>query len=113
MPHGEYRFMSNDPQLLHRLDSAYTLLRSQERFTSIQNKWFYPEREDSGIPSWVWTAAAILTLLVLALLVYNAFYRRKERQITQLVRSNNSRLAQTLRARCASGPTTPSTTRSP
>ena len=52
--HGEYKFMSNNRHLLHRIDSVYTVLRSEDRLQPIQNKWFYPEHKDSGIPSWIW-----------------------------------------------------------
>jgi hypothetical protein len=48
--HGEYKFMSNNPALLHQLDSVFMQLRAKDKLQPIQNKWFYPERTDSGIP---------------------------------------------------------------
>ena len=50
MPHSEYRFMANNPQLLALMDSTYAVLRAQDRLQELQNKWFYPERKDTGIP---------------------------------------------------------------
>ena len=91
--HGEYKFMSNNPRLLQRIDSVYTILRSQDRLTSIQNKWFYPERQDSGIPSWVWRLAILLALGALASLIYYVIYRQRERKMKMLLHNDNNRLA--------------------
>ena len=44
IPHGEYKFMSNNPRLLQQVDSVFSLLNSTGRLQPIQNKWFYPER---------------------------------------------------------------------
>ena len=49
VPHGEYKFMANNSRLLHQLDSVYSQLQSSGRLQAIQNKWFYPERKDTGI----------------------------------------------------------------
>ena len=91
--HGEYKFMSNNPRLLQRIDSVYTILRSQDRLTSIQNKWFYPERQDSGIPSWVWRLAILLALGALASLIYYVIYRQREKKMKMLLHHDNNRLA--------------------
>ena len=91
--HGEYKFMSNNPRLLQRIDSVYTILRSQDRLTPIQNKWFYPERQDSGIPSWIWRLAILLALGALASLIYYAIYRQREKKMKQLLYNDNNRLA--------------------
>ncbi len=91
--HGEYKFMSNNPHLLQRIDSVYSILRSQDRLTSIQNKWFYPERQDSGIPSWVWRLAILLALGALASLIYYVIYRKREKKIKKLLYYDNNRMA--------------------
>ena len=91
--HGEYKFMSNNPQLLQRIDSIYTILRSQDRLQPIQNKWFYPERQDTGIPSWVWQLAIVLALGALASLIYYAVYRQRENKIKRLLHNDNNRMA--------------------
>ena len=62
--HGEYRFMSNNQVLLNRIDSIYTQLNSEGQFQAIQNKWFYPDRVDSGIPTWIWYVALVLILVI-------------------------------------------------
>ena len=94
--HGEYKFMSNNPHLLQRIDSVYSILRSQDRLTHIQNKWFYPERQDTGIPSWVWKLAILLALGVLASLIYYVIYRKREKKIKKLLYYDNNRMAQIL-----------------
>lgn len=70
MPHGEYKFMSNDQRLLDRLDSVYSVLDSSEKLTSLRNKWFYPDRKETGIPSWTWYITWFLGVLAVAMLVY-------------------------------------------
>ena len=96
-PHGEYRFMSNDSVLLHRLDSVYAYICSTERLVPIQNKWFYPERTETGAPKWIWYVAAVVAVLLLLLLYTQAMLRIRERRMTKLVAQHNRRLALILR----------------
>ena len=79
LPYGEYKFFSNDHHLLAQMDSVYNLLRANDRLTPIQNKWFYPERRDSGIPAWIWQVIYLLAVVALFFLFYyiliiNVFY---------------------------------------
>ncbi len=98
MPHGEYKFMSNNPHLLARLDSIYTVLNSANKFTEIQNKWFYPERSEKKIALWVWYVTSVAAIIILLFLVYAINYRTKEHRITKLNNKNNQRLALILEA---------------
>lgn len=98
MPHGEYKFMSNNPHLLARLDSVYTALNSSERLTSIQNKWFYPERNDNTIPEWTWYIIAGVGGLSLLSIIYFINYRIKAYQFSKLNNRTNKRLALILEA---------------
>lgn len=98
MPHGEYKFMSNNPQLLARLDSIYTVLNSADKFTEIQNKWFYPERNEKKIASWIWRVSAISGVIILLFLIYAINYRVKERQLLKLTKKLNQRLGLILEA---------------
>lgn len=91
--HGEYKFMSNNPRLLHQMDSVYSILNAEGSLQPIQNKWFYPEKKDTGIPSWIWMVIAALLLFTLVSLLFYAGYRRKERRMTKTLRSSNRRLA--------------------
>lgn len=93
MQHGEYKFMSNNPRLLQQLDSVYTILRSEDRLLPMQNKWFYPERQDSGIPAWVWKVAILLVITTLAMVAYYLVYRVREKQMTKAVKKSNKRLS--------------------
>lgn len=97
MPHGEYKFMSNDTVLLHRLDSAYAALCSSERIQPILNKWFYPERVSSGIPGWVRYVVAVIGLLVFFLFYYVIMLRFREKKMSRLIDKHNQRLALILR----------------
>jgi len=91
--HGEYKFMSNNPRLLHQMDSVYSILNAEGSLQPIQNKWFYPEKKDTGIPSWIWMVIAALLLFTLVSLLFYAGYRRKEHRMTKTLRSSNRRLA--------------------
>ena len=91
--HGEYKFMSNNPRLLQQFDSVYTFLRSEDRLQSIQNKWFYPEREEEGVPAWVWWVIVFLTLIILCTLIYYVIYRIREKMMRKAVSKSNNRLA--------------------
>ena len=93
IPHGQYKFMSNNLQLLHRLDSVYTILNSTGQLQPIQNKWFYPERRETGIPDWIWWLVGILLFVTLMTLVYYAVYWRQEKKMTREIRRSNNRLA--------------------
>lgn len=98
MPHGEYKFMSNNPQLLVRLDSIYTELNSANKFTEIQNKWFYPERNEKKIDSWIWYVIWIGSVIIALFLIYAINYRTKERQLLKLTKKYNQRLGLILEA---------------
>ena len=45
MPHGEYKFMSNDQHLLDLLDDELADLNITEKIKPLQDKWFYPDRQ--------------------------------------------------------------------
>ena len=93
MPSGEYKFMSTDPYLLSRLDSVYTDLFSTDELQALQNKWFYPEYTETGIPSWVWHVAGLLGAIALGLLLSLLIYRRREQKMTRLLQQSNARLS--------------------
>lgn len=98
MPHGQYRFMSADTSLLDRLDSAYkSLSMNGSRMEKMQNKWFYPEQQESGIPSWVWLVTGGIGLLALILLLLNMFYRYRERKMSTIIMQDTNRLSHILR----------------
>ena len=94
--HGEYKFLSNDPRLLEQIDSVFAVLNSAGRLQPIQNKWFYPERKDTGIPSWVWYVIAALLVAIISFLIYYVSYRLYERKIKNTVERSNKRLSQIL-----------------
>ena len=93
MPYGEYKFMSLNQKLLDRIDSAYVALKAANKLQPIQNKWFYPERHDTGIPAWVWYLAIFLSIIAILLVIYYFVFRAREQRLTQSVRKINDRLA--------------------
>ena len=95
--HGEYKFMSNNQHLLDQLDSVYTLLNSRGSLQPIQNKWFYPDHVDTGIPTWIWKVVGVMLALVVATLVYYVVYRLRERKVKRTITRSNDRLSLILR----------------
>ena len=93
IPAGEYRFMSNNPELLADIDSVYALLQARDQLTPLQNKWFYPDRVNTGMPVWVWYIAAILIILVLLYFIYYIWLHQQERKVTAITRKANARLS--------------------
>ena len=93
MQHGQYKFVSNDTRLLEVLDSVYVKLTAEGRLTPIQNKWFYPEMQDTVISPWVWTLAATILAIILIALAYAVTYRREANKIQRSNRHDNQRLA--------------------
>ena len=93
IPHGVYKFMSNNHQLLNQLDSVYSILLAEERLQPIQNKWFYPERTETGIPSWIWKLAAGLAALAIVSLLYFLFYHFQEKRVSENLNRRNNRLS--------------------
>lgn len=93
LPYGEYKFFSNDQHLLSQLDSVYSALRANDRLIPIQNKWFYPERKETGIPSWIWYLIAILAIAAFGFFIYYIIYKVRERKMTKEIRRSNDRLS--------------------
>ena len=97
LPYGEYKFFSNDHHLLNQLDSVYAQLRANDRLTPIQNKWFYPERKETGIPSWIWDLIVIIAAIAMGIVIYFIIYKVRENKMTREVRMKNQRLGQILK----------------
>ena len=93
LPFGEYKFYSNDHHLLAQLDSVYAMLRATDKLTDIQNKWFYPEKQDTGIPSWIWNLVAVLAAISVGAILYYIIYKVRERKMTNELKRSNDRLS--------------------
>ena len=93
MPHGEYKFMSNNQQLLDKLDELYSKLYTADKLTPLQNKWFYPEREKPSTPKWIWYLSGVAILLFIIGVVYFTSYRLQNRRIMRANHKLNRRLA--------------------
>lgn len=93
MPHGEYKFMSNNQQLLDKLDEAYTRLYTNDKIQPLQDKWFYPERQHKEEPKWLWYLLGGGLLLLVFMAVYGISYRIQNRKIRLENVKRNNRLA--------------------
>lgn len=103
MAYGEYHFMSNDSVLLQKLDSVYEELTASEEILAIRQKWFYPEVRESEAGQWIWYVIQTLLAVVVFFIMYNVYYRYKERktkkeylrqttQLELLLKSGNCRI---------------------
>ena len=93
MPHGSYRFMSNDQHLLDLLDDAYAKLYMAGKITPLQEKWFYPEHQESEALRWVWYLTAMAGLLLLIAILYILSNWIQNRRVTVASNKLNRRLA--------------------
>ena len=93
MPHGEYKFMSNNQQLLDKLDEAYTRLYTNDKIQPLQDKWFYPERQNMEEPKGLWYLLGGGLLLLVFMAVYGISYRIQNRKIRLENVKRNNRLA--------------------
>ena len=93
MQHGQYKFMSNDTHLLDLLDNTYTRLYSEDKIIPLQDKWFYPEREEEVVKPWMWYTIGGSILLLLFMSIYGITYRIQARKLTELNLKHNKRLA--------------------
>lgn len=93
MPHGEYKFMSNNQQLLEKLDEAYTRLYTNDKIQPLQDKWFYPERQNMDEPTGMWYLLGGGLLLLVFMVVYVISYRIQDRKIRLENIKRNNRLA--------------------
>lgn len=93
MQHGQYKFMSNDQRLLDQLDEAYTRLYSDDQLTPIQNKWFYPERQEKTTAPWILWFGGASALLLLVFTIYAITYSMQARRLNNMNSLRNKRLA--------------------
>ena len=93
MPHGEYKFMSNNQQLLDKLDEAYTRLYANDKIQPLQDKWFYPERQINEEPKGLWYLLGGGLLLLVFMAVYGISYRIQNQKIKLENIKRNNRLA--------------------
>ncbi len=93
MQHGQYKFMSHDQQLLDKLDEAYTHLYSNNQLTPIQNKWFYPERQEKTIETWIMWLVGASALLLFIFAIYGITYAVMARNLNKSNKKRNKRLA--------------------
>ena len=93
MPHGEYKFMSNDQHLLNLLDDTYSDLYMDDEITPLQNKWFYPDHETKATQDWVWYLTGLALLLLALAIAYIISFRLQNRRVTKANEKLNRRLA--------------------
>ena len=81
MPHGEYKFMSNDQRLLNLLDDTYSDLYINDEITPLQDKWFYPDHESKATQDWVWYLTGLALLLLAMAVAYVISFRLQNRRV--------------------------------
>lgn len=97
MPYGVYRFRGRDSLLMACIDDVYVeLSSSRSELEAMQNRWFYPELVETGIPAWVWYLTGGVVVIALLLLLLYLFYRRREQVMMARSMQNTRLLSQIL-----------------
>ena len=61
-------------------NTVYEELTASEEILSIRQKWFYPEVRESEAGQWIWYVIQTLLAVVVFFIMYNVYYRYKERK---------------------------------
>jgi len=93
MAHGEYKFISRDPQLLKLLDSVFIEVNSTGLLDDLQKQWMHPEYSETGIPSWIWWLTAIIGLGALVLIYQTLSFRLQKKHMMKVAKRNKKRLS--------------------
>ena len=93
MMHGEYKFISHDPQLLRQLDSVFIEVNSTGMLDDLQKRWMHPEYSETGIPSWIWWLAALIGIGALVLIYHTVSFRLQKSHMVKIAERNKKRLS--------------------
>lgn len=83
MPHGECRFIANDPYLLEMIERFYEYLYSDGKITALERKWFDERPEPEPEEQWHWYLAICGMLLLAGAIIYLIIEVRQNRKATQ------------------------------
>ncbi len=92
MIHGEYRFMSNNHQLLAAFDSVYNKLRADEELQPLNNKWFHPETAKADYTEYILYGCILLFTTFLLLIITNHIFQYFVTKINQSSQQKNMQL---------------------
>lgn len=81
MPHSEYKYMSNDKQLLNLIDSTYAQLAEAGKLLPLEKKWFYNNNNSLNTPVWMWCLMGLVVLLTGCTLLYIRHITKQYRHI--------------------------------
>ena len=90
-PPSGNRLLGNDSLLVARMDSVVERL-SVDELRPLNSQWFYPERKDTGIPTWLWNVAEMLAVLLAILTCWQLAIRIREKRMADHVRKRNTQL---------------------
>lgn len=79
IPSAEYRYMSNDTQLLHAIDSVCLVMQQEGRIDKMKNRWMYPDKEPQNylylyLLLTLLGVGVVLTAIVLLMKYYRIYY---------------------------------------
>lgn len=93
MKHAEYRFIGHDKELLHAMDSVFTIMNTDSELQPLRNKWFYPEHADQEKAKNVWTMVFLSAIAIFfILLFYQLIYKLRLRRMQAHIKRENNRL---------------------
>lgn len=91
MPPIEDRLVSNDKQLLNKIDNAIYTLKFNGYYDKIYGKWL--SRSDGNISRYVYLGVIILALIAILMLAFNYLLHIKVHQANQIIKSKSDSLA--------------------
>jgi len=83
MPHGECRFIANDPYLLEMVERFYEYMYSDGKIAALERKWFDEHPEPEPEEQWHWVLAVCAILQMVFAISYLIVVVRKNRKATQ------------------------------
>lgn len=94
MPYGERKFMSNDKQLLDKVDQLFSELCTTNKIKSLEEKWYYPDRKKPNNSNlWIWFLAGMALILLVATIAYFMHELKLNRKATTSYHSLAAQLA--------------------
>lgn len=93
MPHGECKFISNDPYILDMIERFYEYKYSEGKIKALEDKWFDEQPEPETEAQWHWYVAILGALLLLGAIVYLLIEVRQNRKATQTYHQMTQNLA--------------------
>lgn len=93
LPSMQYHFISNDSDLLSKVDSTFTKMKTNGQLDDIYSKWFSELPEQDGIPPYIYYIVGILLLVVVILYTFTYMLRYKVKKANETILKKDRRIS--------------------